>query len=223
MAIRKIIEIDKEKCDACGICIPSCAEHALYIENNELKIREDKLCDGLGACLGNCPKDALKIIEREAEDFDHNAVEEFIAKNVNKNSCASLNPMQASNSSYKWPVKVALVNPEIDFLQSQPLAIIADCAAVACSNIRNDYIKDNVVLLACPKLENKEALVNKFADIFSKAKTKEISIVRMEVPCCMLPELINKAIEKNNVDNPKLDIHIIKRDGSKQEAFLNFM
>ncbi len=221
MAIRKIIEIDKDKCDACGLCIPSCAEHALYIENNELKIREDRLCDGLGACLGNCPKDALKIIEREAEDFDHKAVEDYIAKNVKVSSCASLTAMKDTNENFNWPVKVALVNPSVSFLNSAKLTIVADCAAIASKNIKEDYIKDRIPLLACPKLENKEALFNKFSEILQFANIKDIEVIRMEVPCCSLPEIVKKAIEKNNSSIENFDIHIVNRNGEKHKALLN--
>ena len=63
---RAIIHIDEEKCNGCGLCIPSCAEGALQIVNGKAKLVADNLCDGLGACLGDCPRGALTIIEREA-------------------------------------------------------------------------------------------------------------------------------------------------------------
>ena len=80
MAVRKIIEIDEEKCTGCGECIPNCPEGALQVIDGKARLVSDLSCDGLGACVGNCPEDAMSVVEREAEDYDERKVMKNIVK-----------------------------------------------------------------------------------------------------------------------------------------------
>jgi NAD-dependent dihydropyrimidine dehydrogenase PreA subunit len=159
--IRKIIEIDEELCTGCGECVPDCAEGSLQIIDGKAKLVGDNLCDGLGACLGSCPTGALKIVEREAEAFDEEAVEEFLANQKKQESqqamvvqmagggcpsakltsmqpgtpCQNANipafQKQESSALSHWPVQIRLIPPSAPFLENCDLLIAADCTAVA--------------------------------------------------------------------------------------------
>ena len=164
---RKIIKIDEELCDGCGLCVPDCAEGSLQIIDGKAKLVADNLCDGLGACLGACPTGALKIIEREAEEFDEEAVEEFLKnKKVAEEksapaTCPSASiqtltpqtPCQAANKPLSldsagnsssalshWPVQIRLVPANASFLKNADLLIVADCAPLAYPDFHKDFI-----------------------------------------------------------------------------------
>ena len=220
---RKIIQIDQEKCDGCGQCVASCAEGAIQIINGKARLVSEKYCDGLGACLGECPSDALRVIEREAEDFDEGAVEEHM-KSVSPAKGSEFQPMacgcpsaQIQNfSSAKscpeanqpvspgstrsalshWPVQIRLVPPFAPFLKGADLLVAADCTPVAYPNFHRDFLEGKVVMVGCPKFDEVQTYVQKFADIFNVAGIKSIEVVTMEVPCCQgLPLIVKKGLE----------------------------
>ncbi|MDI6755120.1 MAG: 4Fe-4S binding protein [Thermodesulfobacteriota bacterium] len=233
---RKIIQIDEEKCDGCGLCVPSCAEGAIQIVNGKAKLIAEKFCDGLGACLGECPQDALKVIEREAEDFDEKAVEGYLkAKEVKEEStmpcgCPSANiqtfapakTCQEANQPVStvgdrsalshWPVQIRLVPPTAPFLKGAVLLVAADCTPFAYPNFHRDFLNGKVVLVGCPKLDDAQAYIQKFADIFSTAGVKSIEVVTMEVPCCQgLPMIVKKGLELANKKIPVEQVIISTR------------
>ncbi|MDY6861358.1 MAG: 4Fe-4S binding protein [Thermodesulfobacteriota bacterium] len=227
---RNIIEIDDEKCDGCGLCVPACAEGAIIIENGKAKVVEEKYCDGLGACIGECPNDALKIIEREAEEFDEEAVEKYLqAKDQVQQpeeaampcgcpsnqiqSFESTTPHQDKNGEIRrerslyslshWPVKIRLVPPKASFLKDAHLLIAADCTPFAYPDFHQDFIKGKVVLAGCPKFDEVEDYIQKFADIFKISGIKGITVVVMEVPCCQgLPMMVRKGMERAGKNIP---------------------
>lgn len=203
MAIRKIIKIDEEKCNGCGLCIPNCAEGALQIIDGKAKLMSEKFCDGLGACLGHCPQDAIKIIEREAEDFDEKAVELHLQKDTNGKAifyeCPSSRPIQfrflnVENESIKrkssqscllqWPVQLKLVPINAPYFQDANLIITADCVPFAYSNFHEDFLRGRAVAVGCPKLDDIQYYKEKLTEIFKTNSIKEVTIVYMEVPCC---------------------------------------
>ncbi len=187
--LRQIIEIDEEKCTGCGLCVPACEEGAIQIIDGKAKVVAEKYCDGLGACLGHCPEGAISVVEREAEEFDPEAVEEYLkSRETECISCKDANKpvVQKLEKSMlgQWPVQIKLVPPHAPFLDNADLLILADCAAVAYPNLHTDFLKDRVVMMGCPKFDNKAEYVEKFTEIFSKRDIKSITILMMEVPCC---------------------------------------
>ena len=219
--MRKIIEIDDERCDGCGQCVPSCAEGAIEVVDGKARIVAEKYCDGLGACMGDCPNGALKIVEREAEDFDEEAVEQYLKEKAEKPTetplacgCPSTQVQTFIPSSpggepvadnlktggtsalEHWPVQINLVPPTAPFLKGADLLIAADCVPVAYPNFHQDFLKGKVVMVGCPKFDDIEAYIQKFTDIFKIADIKNITALVMEVPCCSaLPVIIEKAMD----------------------------
>jgi len=213
---RKIIEIDEEKCNGCGQCVPSCAEGAIQIIEGKAKLVSEKYCDGLGACLGPCPLDALKVIEREVEEFDEQAVEEHLkvkepvqeslpcgcpSAQVRTFAPQAENPEPANTQALQsalshWPVQIKLVPPKAPFLKGAHLLVAADCTPIAYPNFHADFLKGKAIMMGCPKLDETETYVQKFAEVFKTADIRSITVVVMEVPCCQgLPRIVQKGLE----------------------------
>ena len=244
--VRKIIEIDEELCDGCGNCVPSCAEGALQIIDGKARVVADLYCDGLGACLGECPLGALQIVEREADEFDEEAVEEHLAKQKQEEpvqeapafsggcpsarlqsfaapeSASASSPCQEANKPAAfveaesalshWPVQIMLVPPTAPFLKDADLLVLADCVPVAFPSVHRDFIKGKAVMMGCPKLDNAQFYIEKFAQICKESGIKSITAVIMEVPCCGgLPMIVKKGMEMSGVDIPMEEVVISTR------------
>ncbi len=205
---RKIIEIDDSKCDGCGICIDACPEGALALVGGKARLVSDIYCDGLGACIGECPQGALKIIEREAPDFDAAAVEAarkrslglphselFVVKNscpgstLRTNSPAAAKRIEKSapargSSLSHWPVQLMLVPPNAPFLPGANILVCADCVPFALADFHERFLAGRVVLVGCPKLDDLEHYRDKLAAMFRQARPRQVTVARMEVPCC---------------------------------------
>ncbi len=207
MATRKIVKIDEEKCDGCGLCIPNCAEGALQIVDGKAKLMSEKFCDGLGACLGHCPQDAITVIEREAEKFDEKAVEAYLHKKTETESqpkpvfagCPSSRPMQfkvpnamaesvstarAVSQLTQWPVQLKLVPINAPYFQDADLLVAADCVPFAYANFHQDFIEGKVVVIGCPKLDDIQYYKEKLTEILKSNSIKSVTVPYMEVPCC---------------------------------------
>ncbi|MBT9438521.1 MAG: 4Fe-4S ferredoxin [Desulfobacterales bacterium] len=237
--LRKIIEIDEELCDGCGQCVPGCAEGSLQIVDGKAKMVSDNLCDGLGACIGECPNGALRIVEREAEEFDEEAVEKYLAEkeaakqkqqpvlacgcpstNIQTfapvSSCREANipaGFEDSESALShWPIQIRLVPATAPFLKGADLLVLADCCGVAIPTLHKDLLKGRVVMIGCPKFDDIQEYVEKFADIFKTADIKSVLSVVMEVPCCSgLPMIVKKGMEAAGKNIPIKELVISTR------------
>lgn len=212
--IRKIVHIDSEKCDGCGLCVPSCAEGAITIVDGKAQIAADNLCDGLGACLGDCPRDAITIIERDADLFDEAAVEihlqgkeprheaphhpsaaapaphaggcpgSRVQSFVPAPSSPAAGAGQQASQLAQWPVQLQLVPPGAPYFQDAELLITADCVPFAYADYHRDFLAGRAVVVSCPKLDDSQAYTDKLTAIFRASSIKGITVLRMEVPCC---------------------------------------
>jgi Pyruvate/2-oxoacid:ferredoxin oxidoreductase delta subunit len=228
--LRKIISIDEEKCDGCGLCVPSCAEGALQVVDGKLRLVKESYCDGLGACLGECPQGALAVIETWVEPFDEAAAMAYAhpaaipleahasrGQGVAPAACPSLQPAPAQwqppaaedivapqrSELRQWPVQLHLIPPSAPFLQDADLTIIADCVPFADPNTHARYIKDSAIAVGCPKLDDGRAYVLKLSQILAQNDIRSLKVVRMEVPCCGGLEMIaRQAMEVSSVHVP---------------------
>ena len=243
--VRKIIEINEELCDGCGNCVPSCAEGALEIIDGKARVVADIYCDGLGACLGECPQDALKIVEREADEFDEKAVEEFLAQKDTKEttepgvmpsvsggcpsarlqtfaaapaeSAAAISrtastEQPAQSALSHWPVQIMLVPPTAPFLKDADLLVLADCVPVAFPTLHQDFLQGKAVMMGCPKFDDVQHYIEKFAQICKASGIRSITSVVMEVPCCSaLPMIVKKGMELSGSSIPMEEVVISTR------------
>ena len=164
--IRKIIEINEEKCNGCGLCAKACHENAIGMVNGKAKLLRDDYCDGLGDCLPPCPTGAITFVEREAAAYDEAAVE---ANKRKKNR--------------QWPIQIQLTPVNAPYFDGADLLIAADCTAFAYANFAKEIQKGKITLIGCPKLDPVD-YSEKLTAILEQNDVKSVTIIRMEVPCC---------------------------------------
>lgn len=229
--IRNIVEIDEEKCNGCGLCAEACHESAIIITDGKAKLIRDDYCDGLGNCLPVCPTGAIAIIQREADPFDEETVQKNIeaqktqgcsgcpgeaSRMLPKTEMQDKTPKQTSQLR-QWPVQLKLAAPNAAFFKDADLLIAADCTAYAYADFHRDYIRDHVVMIACPKLDDAD-YTDKLAEIIRSNSIRSLEIVRMEVPCCGgLEHYVKKAVALSGKELP-LKTTIITIDGKVKEV-----
>ena len=197
--IRKIIRIDEEKCNGCGACANACHEGAIEMINGKAKLTKENYCDGLGDCLPACPANAISFEEREAPAYDEAAVKASKETKSAPLACgcpgtqaraiqrkdvtapADLHTVESQLS--QWPVQIKLVPVKAPYFDGAKLLVAADCTAFAYGNFHNDFIRNRITLIGCPKLDSVD-YSEKLAEILKNNDIRSVTVVRMEVPCC---------------------------------------
>ena len=219
--IRKIIRIDKEKCNGCGACADACHEGAIDISDGKAELVREHFCDGLGDCLPECPTGAISFEEREAPAYDEEAVKKAQKKIVAQNQAISshsgcpgskimqirrtetpesVKPSSTVDSISKlqnWPVQIKLAPVSAPYFDGAKLLIAADCTAYAYASFHKDFIQNKVTLIGCPKLDQVD-YSEKLTAIIQNNNIQSVTIVRMEVPCCGGLEMAAKKALQNS-------------------------
>ncbi len=214
--IRKIIEINEEKCNGCGACADACHEGAIEMVNGKAKLTRDDYCDGLGDCLPSCPTNAITFIEREAAEYDESAVlknkQDKVkikaaplpcgcpgtqSKTINRKETAQSVSVEINSQLQQWPVQIKLVPINAPYFDGAKLLVAADCSAYAYANFHNEFIKGKIVLIGCPKLDSTD-YSDKLTEIIRSNNINSVTVVRMEVPCCGgIENAVKTALQKS--------------------------
>ena len=226
--IRKIIKIDKEKCNGCGACVTACHEGAIDLIDGKATLVREHYCDGLGDCLPACPTNAISFEEREAPAYDEQAVLQSKkhpahgklpcgcpgtnVKNITRKEVCDLPQTQQASQLTQWPVQIKLVPTNAPFFTNANLLVAADCTAFAYGNFHNEFIRKHVTLIGCPKLDQVD-YAEKLTAIIKNNEIKSVTVVRMEVPCC---SGIENAVKRALMDSGKFipwRVVVISTDG----------
>lgn len=235
---RKIIKIDEEKCNGCGICADACHEGAIDIIDGKAKLVRENFCDGFGDCLPACPTGAISVEEREAPEYDEAAVEAAKKAEQEKQiemhvahagGCPGSRFMQFDRSEEQnapaydhscrnvsrlnqWPCQIKLMPTEAPFYNGAKLLIAADCTAYAYANAHEDFMKGRITVIGCPKLDDID-YSEKLKAIIANNDIKSVIIVRMEVPCCGGLQRAAETALKNSGKFIPWQVVTISRDG----------
>ena len=198
--LRKIIKIDEEKCNGCGACAAACHEGAIEMIDGKAKLTREDYCDGLGDCLPACPTNAITFEEREAPAYDEDAVRQAKmkkfgvklpcgcpgtqSKTINRQaSTETARTANVKSRLLQWPCQIKLVPVNAPYFENANLLIAADCTSYAYGNFHDDFIRNHITLIGCPKLDEGD-YAEKLTQIIANNNIKSVKVVRMEVPCC---------------------------------------
>lgn len=223
--IRRIITIDEEKCNGCGLCADACHEGAIGIVDGKAKLLREDYCDGLGDCLPACPMNAISFEEREAPAYNEAAV--LAAKKAKEaplpcgcpgSACQSIQHSAPAGDVYvpseltNFPVQIKLMPPNAPYFDGADLLIAADCTAYSYGNFHRDFIRNRVTLIGCPKLDAVD-YSEKLTQIFKYNNIRSVTVTRMTVPCCGGLSYAVKTALENCGKNVPLHIVTISPDG----------
>ena len=217
--LRRIIQINEEKCDGCGVCASACHEGAIGIVDGKARLLRDDYCDGLGDCLPACPAEAISFVEREAAAYDEEAVKAYRAeKDTAHEGCPGSRAHEIEHSAAtdgdsdayspmksqlaQWPTQIKLVPVNAPFFNGADLLIAADCCAYASAEFHNRFMKGHTTLIGCPKLDG-EDYSEKLSEIFRLGDIKNVVVARMDVPCCGgIVQAVRAALKKSGKKIP---------------------
>lgn len=197
--LRKIIQIDEERCNGCGLCAGACHEGAIGMVDGKAKLLRDDYCDGLGDCLPACPTGAITAVLREAAPYDADSVASNRSETVPPLPCGCpgtraqvfadrdredrrASPAGESRLA-QWPVQIKLIPVKAPCFAGAKLLVAADCSAYACNDFHERFMRDHVTLIGCPKLDMAD-YSEKLTAILRENDIRSVTVVRMEVPCC---------------------------------------
>ena len=233
--VRKIIKIDKSKCNGCGLCVSACHEGAIGLVDGKAKLMRDDYCDGLGDCLPVCPTEAIAFEEREAAEYDEAAVKSSIdnkppetlpcgcpsahSKTIKRESANEVVPENAAavkTHLNQWPEQIKLVPPNAPYFKNAGLLVAADCAAYAYGNFHAEFMRDKITIIGCPKLDEGD-YSDKLTAILKQNDIESVTVARMEVPCCGGIEHAAKAALRNCGKMIPWQVVTISTDGQLRE------
>jgi len=228
--LRKIIKINAEKCNGCGLCVNACHEGAIGLVNGKASLLRDDYCDGLGDCLPSCPTEAISFEERDALAYNDKEVNKSMKHNEDENlpcGCPGSNaktfdreepapaekPVQVIASQLRqWPIQIKLAPVNAPYFENANLLVSADCAAYAYGNFHNDYMRNRITLIGCPKLDQAD-YGDKLGAIIKSNNIKSVTVVRMEVPCCGGIEYAVKTALQNSCKMIPWQVITVSTDG----------
>lgn len=229
--LRKIIQIDQEKCNGCGLCVDACHEGAIGLIGGKATLLRDDYCDGLGDCLPACPTNAISFVKRKAAAYDEQAV---IANRLKQQSIAFQCPSSAAKKLLaqeanaptafleesahipsclgQWPCEIKLINPTAPYFQDAHVLIAADCTAFAYANFHKELMAGRITIIGCPKLDAID-YSEKLTQIFTLNDVQSVTIARMEVPCCGGLEHATRLAVANSGKDISLEVVTFTTDG----------
>ncbi len=224
---RRIIKIDRNKCNGCGLCVDACHEGAIGLVDGKAQLLREDYCDGLGDCLPSCPVEAITFEEREAKAYDVEAVKQAKSKSLpcgcpgtlakelkaKTEPCSCKSEIKYESELRQWPVQIKLVPVNAPYFENADLLIAADCTAYAYASFHQDFIKGRITLVGCPKLDSVD-YSEKLTEILRENNINSIRVVRMEVPCCGGIEYAVKNAIQQSKKNIPLAITTISTDGN---------
>ncbi len=213
--LRKIIKIDEEKCVGCGLCAAACHEGAIGMVDGKAKLLREDYCDGLGDCLPACPVDAISFEMREAPAYDEAAVLAAKAEKE-KRQREKQEHVKVESQLMQFPVQIKLMPIQSTFYQGANLLISADCCAYAYGNFHNDFMKNHITIIGCPKLDVGD-YTEKLTQIIANNDIKSVKIARMTVPCCGKLEMAAKRAIQNSGKFIPWSVVSITPDGEIKE------